>query len=178
MMSHPDTVALAVSVHRVFIFPADLERTTAHFCDFTRVVSYLPHLRLIKTHAANQYRIRYSAAEAGVLHVTFTCDVKTHYAEAKRTFHVVPLAGIPPVKPEVTFNSISGQGYYTSRSLFRPAGSDTEIDYNIEIKGDLPVRRELDWMPKSMVKRIAEDVVRRRLREITAALFTRSLAEL
>ena len=177
-MSQPDTVALAVSVQRIFVFPADLARTTVYFCDFTRVLSHLPHLRLIKTHTADQYRILYSAAEAGVLHVTFYCDVQTHYAEANRTFHVVPLAGIPPIKPQVTFNSITGQGFYTSRSLFRPAGLDTQIDYNIEIKGDLPIRRELDWMPKSMVKRIAEDVVRRRLREITAALFTRSLAEL
>lgn len=177
-MSHPETIALAVSVQRIFVFPANLACTTAYFCDFVRVLNHLPHLRLITTHAADQYRILYSAAEAGVLHVTFYCDVQTHYAEANRTFDVVPLAGIPPVKPEVTFNSITGQGYYTSRSLFRPAGPDTQIDYLIEIKGDLPIRRELDWMPKSMVKRIAEDVVRRRLREITAALFTHSLAEL
>ena len=177
-MSYPDTVALAVLVQRIFVFPADLARTTAYFCDFTLVLGHLPHLRLIKTHAANQYRILYSAAEAGVLHVAFTCDVQTDYAEANRSFHVIPLAGIPPVKPEVTFNSITGQGYYTSRSIFQPAGPNTQIHYSIEIRADLPRRRELDWMPKSMVKRIAEDVVRRRLREITAALFTRSLAEL
>jgi len=177
-MSHPDTVALAVSVQRVFVFPADLARTTAYFCDLTRVLSHLPHLRLITTHAANQYRIRYSAAEAGVLHVTFFCDVQAHYDEANRTFHVDPLAGIPPVKSEAAFNSITGQGYYTSRSVFRPAGPDTQIKYSIEIKADLPRRRELDWMPKAIVKRLAEDVVRRRLREITAAVISRSLAEL
>ena len=177
-MSHLDTVALAVSVQRVFVFPADLARTTATFCDFTRVLGHLPHLRLIKTYAANQYRIRYNAAEGGVLHVSFYCDVQTDYTEARRTFHVIPLAGVPPVQPEVAFNSITGQGYYTSRSFFRPAGSNTQIDYSIEIRADLPIRRELDWMPKALVQRIAEDVVRRRLREITAALLTRSLAEM
>ena len=177
-MSHPDTVPLAVSVRRVFVFPADQAHTTAYFCDFTRVLSHLPHLQLIKTHAANQYRILYSATEAGVLHVTFFCDVQAYYDEANRTFHVDPLAGIPPVRPEVAFNSITGQGYYTSRSVFRPAGPDTQIEYSIEIKADLPRRRELDWMPKAIVKRLAEDVVRRRLREITAAFISRSLVEL
>jgi hypothetical protein len=152
-MSHVETVALAVSVQRVFVVPADLARTTAYFCDFARVLSHLPHLRLITAHAANQYRIRYSATEAGVLHVTIFSDVQTHYDEANRTFHVIPQAGIPPVKPEAAFNSITSQGYYTRR-------------------------RELDWMPKAIVKRLAEDVVRRRLCEITAAFINCSLAEL
>ena len=177
-MSHVETVALAVSTQRVFVVPADLARATAYFCDFTRVLSHLPHLRLITTHAASQYRILYSATEAGVLHVTFFCDVQTHYDEANRTFHVVPLAGVPPVKPEAAFNSITGQGYYTSRSVFWPSGPNTQIAYRIEIKADLPRRRELDWMPKAILKRLAEDVVRRRLREITAAFISRSLTEL
>jgi hypothetical protein len=177
-MSHVETVALAVSVQRVFIFPADLARTTAYFCDFTRVLRHLPHLRLITTHAVNQYRILYSATEAGVLHVTFFCDVQTHYDDANRTFHVDPLTGVPPVKQEAAFNAITGQGYYTSRSVFRPSGPNTQIAYRIEIKADLPRRRELDWMPKAIVKRLAEDVVRRRLREITTAFINRSLAEL
>ena len=177
-MSHLETVTLAVSAQRVFVVPADLARTTTYFCDFTRVLSHLPHLRLITTHAANQYRILYSATEAGVLHVTFFCDVQAYYAEANRTFHVIPLIGIPPVKQEAAFNSITGQGYYSSRSVFRPSGPNTQIDYSIEIRGDLPIRRELDWMPKAMVKRLAEDVVRRRLSEITVAFISRSLAEL
>jgi hypothetical protein len=33
-------------------------------------------------------------------------------------------------------------------------------------------------MPKAIVKRLAEDVVRRQLREVTAAFVSRSLAEL
>ncbi len=177
-MSHVETVALAVSVQRIFVFPADLVRTTVYFCDFARVLSHLPHLRLITAHAANQYRIQYSATEAGVLHVTIFSDVQTHYDEANRTFHVIPLAGIPPVKPEAAFNSITSQGYYTSRSIFQPSGPDTQIEYSIEIKTDLPRRRELDWMPKAIVKRLAEDVVRRRLREITAAFINCSPAEL
>jgi len=177
-MSHLETVTLGVSVRRVFVFPAGLARTTAYFCDFTRVLSHLPYLRLITTHAANQHRIRYSATEAGVLHVTFFCDVQARYDEANQTFHVIPLAGMPPVKQEAAFNSITGQGCYTSRSVFRPSGPNTQIAYSIEIKADLPRRRELDWMPKAMVKRLAEDVVRRRLREITAAFISRSLAEL
>ena len=177
-MGHLETVTLAVSTQRVFVVPADLARATAYFCDFTRVLSHLPHLRLITTHAASQYRILYSATEAGVLHVTFFCDVQAHYDEANRTFHVIPLAGMPPVKQEAAFNSITGQGCYTSRSVFRPSGPDTQIKYSIEIKADLPRRRELDWMPKAIVKRLAEDAVRRRLREITAAFISRSLAEL
>ena len=176
-MTQAETIAVAVAAQRIFIFPADLARTTAYFCDFARVLNHLPHLRILKTYAADQYRIQYSAAEAGVLHVTLYCDVQTNYEEADRIFRVTPLAGIPPVKPEATLNTIIGQGSYLSRAIFQPAGPNTQIEYSIEIKADLPRRRELDWMPHAMVKRIAEDVVRHRLREIIAALFTRSLAE-
>jgi hypothetical protein len=112
------------------------------------------------------------------LHVIFFCDVQADYDEANRTFHVVPLAGIPPVKSETAFNSIIGQGYYTSRSVFRPSGTDTQIKYSPEIKADLPRRRELDWLPDAIVKRLAEVVVRRQLREITATFIRRPPAEL
>jgi hypothetical protein len=135
----------------------------------------LPHLRLVKTYARNQYRILYSAAEAGVYRVAFYCDIQVHYDETKHTLHVTPLVGVPPVLPKVTFNSLTGQGYYSSQSVFQSFGAHTRVRYEVRITAKVPKRRELRLLPDPVVKRVVEGVVKRRLQEITEAFIARSI---
>lgn len=171
-------ISIAVSARRVFTFPADLATTTAYLCDFERTLKDLPYLSLVRTHARNQYRILYSVAEAGVYHVAFYCDIQVQYDETAQTLHVTPLAGIPPVAPKATFNSVSGQGYYTSRSVFDAAGSQTRVAYEVEIQAQVPKRLGLTLIPDAVVRRVVENVVQRRLQEVADALVVRSMDEL
>ena len=167
-------INITVSTRRTFTFPAELSTATAYFRDFENVLRYLPHLRLVKTYASNQYRILYSTAEAGVYHVAFYCDIGVQFDEAAQILRVTPLTGIAPVLPKATFNSLTGQGYYRSQSIFLPAGAHTSVTYEVEIKASVPKRLEWKLIPDAVMKRVIEDVVHRRLQESTNAFITRS----
>lgn len=168
-------ISIAVSAQRLFTFPADLATTTSYFRDFGHTLGYLPHLRLVKTYARDQYRILYSTTEAGIYRVAFYCDIQAQFDEARQTLRVTPLAGIPPVPPEATLNSLTGQGYYRSQSVFQPAGPHTRIKYEVEIKARVAKRLEWKLIPDSVVTRAVEDVVQRRLQEIADAFMVRSI---
>jgi hypothetical protein len=167
---------IAVSAQRVFTVPAGLARTTSHLRDFGHTLDYLaPHLRLVTTYARDQYRLLYSAAEAGVYRVAFYCDIQTQFDEDRQILLVTPLAGIPPVPPKATLNSLTGQGYYWSRSVFQATGPHTSIQYEVEIKAGVPKRLEWTLVPDAVITRVVEEVVQRRLGEITDAFIERSI---
>ena len=169
-------ISIAVSAQRVFTVPANLARTTAHFRDFGHSLDYLaPHLRLAATYARDQYRMLYSVTEAGVYRVAFYCDIQVQFDEDKQILRVTPLAGIPPVPPKATLNSLTGQGYYGSRSVFQAAGAHTSIQYEVEIKAGVPKRLEWRLIPDPVITRVVEEVVQRRLGEITDAFIERSI---
>ena len=121
-------IHIAVAAQRVFTVPAGLARTTSFFRDFGHTLDCLaPHLRLAATYARDQYRMLYSVTEAGVYRVAFYCDIQVQYDESSQILHVVPLEGVPPVAPKATLKSLTGQGYYRSRSAFQSAGLHTRI---------------------------------------------------
>jgi hypothetical protein len=169
-------INIAVSAQRVFTVPAGLARTTAHFRDFGHTLDYLaPHLRLAATHARDQYRMLYCVTEAGVYRVAFYCDIQVRYDESSQTLYVMPLEGIPPVTSRATLNSLTGQGYYRSHSVFQLAGPHTSITYDVEIQAAVPKRLEWKLIPDAVITRVVEDVVQRRLNEITDTFIARSI---
>jgi hypothetical protein len=169
-------IDIAVSAQRVFTIPADLARTTLHFRDFGHTLSYLaPHLRLVTTYAGDQYRLLYSATEAGVYQIAFYCDIQVQFDEVNQVLRVAPLAGIPPVAPRATLNSLTGQGYYGSQAVFRAAGPHTSVQYEVEIEARVPKRLEWALIPDPVIKRVVEDTVQRRLQEITDTFIARSI---
>ena len=174
-----DAILISVSAQRVFAVPADLTEATAHFRDFGRTLDYLaPHLRLVATYARDQYRMLYSVTEAGVYRVAFYCDIQVQYDESSQILHVTPLEGVPPVTPKATLKSLTGQGYYHSRSAFQSAGPHTRITYDVAIQAEVPKRLEWKLIPDAVITRVVEDVVQRRLNEITDTFIARSLSGL
>ncbi len=171
-------IRIAVTDQRTFTLPAGLATTMAYFGDFARTIRDLDHLSLVKTYAADQYRILYSAAEAGVFHVEFYCDLQVQYDERSQVIRVIPLAGILPVSPKVTFNSMTGQGYYASQALFHSTGPNTTVQYAVEIKAEVPKRLEFKWVPDALVKRVVENLVSQRLQVITDGFIARSIKSL
>jgi hypothetical protein len=169
-------IDIAVSAQRVFTVPADLVRTTSHLRDFGHTLDYLaPHLRLAATYARDQYRMLYSVTEAGVYRVAFYCDIEVQFDESSQILHVIPLEGEPPVAPKATLNSLTGQGTYRSRSAFQAAGPHTRITYDVEIQAAVPKRLEWKLIPDAVITRVVEDVVQRRLNEITDTFIARSI---
>jgi hypothetical protein len=167
-------ISIAVSAQRVFTLPADLATTMAYFGDFERTIRDLDHLSLVKTYAKDQYRILYSAAEAGIFRVAFYCDLQVQFDILNQAIRVMPLPGIPPVSPKVTISSMTGQGYYTSQSFFQSAGPNTVVQYAVEIKAEVPKRLELKLVPDQVVKHVVENLVSQRLQAITNGFIVRS----
>jgi hypothetical protein len=169
-------IHIAVSAQRAFTVPAGLAGTTAHFRDFGHTLDYLaPHVRLVATYARDQYRMLYSVTEAGVYRVAFYCDIQVQYDEISQILSVMPLDGIPPVAPRATLSSLTGQGTYRSRSAFQSAGPHTSITYDVEIQAAVPKRLEWKLIPDAVITRVVEDVVQRRLNEITDTFIVRSI---
>ena len=69
----------------------------------------------------------YCVTEAGVYRVAFYCDIQVEFDGVSQILHVTPLEGVPPVAPKATLNSLTGQGYYRSRSAFQSAGPRTRV---------------------------------------------------
>jgi len=169
-------INIAVSAQRVFTVPADLARTTAHLRDFGHTLGCLaPHLRRVATYARDQYRMLYSVTEAGVYRVAFYCDIQVEFDESSQILRVTPLAGIPPVAAKATLKSLTGQGTYRSQTAFQPAGPHTRITYDVEIKAAVPKRLEWKLIPDAVITRLVEDVVQRRLEQITDTFIARSI---
>ncbi len=131
-------IRIAGSVHRSFLFPADLPTACAYFGDFNHIARYLPHIGLVKAYAPNHFRMLYHTTELGVYRVRIYCDLEARFDEKKHVLRVAPLDGHPPVKSRVTINSLTSQGTYTSESVFRAGGGRTRVDYHLVLKARLP----------------------------------------
>ena len=87
----------------------------------------------------------------------------------------MPLEGIPPVAPRATLSSLTGQGTYRSRSAFQSAGPHTRITYDVEVQAAVPKRLEWKLIPDAVITHVVEDVVQRRLNDITDTFIVRSM---
>lgn len=172
---HQMTISIAVSARRAFMLPADLATAKAHFRDFRRMLRCLPELRLVKTHAQGQYRIRYGAAEGGVYRVDLYSDINAQFDDAAGVLEVTPLQGIPAVASRATPGSLTGQGDYSSRLTLRAAGRGTEAAYEVRISAALAKPVGLKLIPDAAVGRFVEMVVRRRIEDITDAFIARAV---
>lgn len=170
-------IYVAVSVQRSFRFPADLPTTCAYFRDFARVLGFLTPLRLVKTYAPDQYRILYSVTESGLYQLAFYCDLQVHYDQRQRTLYVTPLAGIAPVQAKVRLNSLTGQGYYSSQSIFHASGNQTRVDYDVDITATVPKRLEWSLIPDRIIEHVATNRTRQRLNDMTDQFIARSIEE-
>ena len=168
-------INIAVSARRVFTLPAGLATTKAHLRDFRQTLQYLPDLCLVKTYAPNQYRILYSATEAGVYRVDLHSDIQAQFDDAEDILYVTPLQGFPAVASRATLGSLTGQGDYSSRLMLRAAGRHTNARYEVRITAALPKPVGLKLVPNAAVRLLVERVVRRRVQEITDAFIERSI---
>lgn len=168
-------INIAVCARRVFTLPAELPTARAHLREFRQTLRYLPDIHLIKTYAPDQYRIVYSAAEAGVYRVDLYSDIQARFDEAEDTLCVSPLTGLPPVASKATLASLTGQGDYSSRLTLRSAGARTNARYEVRIAATLPKPVGLKLIPDTAVRLFIERVVRRRIREISEAFILRSI---
>jgi hypothetical protein len=162
---------------QTFLFPADVATTSTFYGDFGRILHYLPHIQLVKAYRPDQFRVMYHTLELNVYRVRILCDLQVRYNETTQTLHVTPLFDKPPVRSEVTVNSLSAQGYFTSQSVFRAHGEQTSVDYGINLEARLPKPFGLMLMPDRVTQQIAQNITEWRVHEISGGFIKRSIQE-
>jgi hypothetical protein len=166
-------IKVSGSARRSFVFPAALPLAYAYYADIGRVLSYLPHICLVRAYSPDRLRLLYRSTELGIYHVRIFADVKTSLTDG-RILSIHPMDDIPPVKAAADIHSMAAQGCYSSKSVFHAEGSQTRIEYHLQLQANLPTPLGLHFMPSLVVNRIAGSITRMRIREIVEGFIDRS----
>lgn len=161
------------SARRSFVFPAELPLAYAYYADIGRVLSYLPHICLVRTYGPDRLRLLYSSTELGIYQIRIFADVQTKLEDG-RVLRIRQLGEVPPVKVAASSHSATTQGYFSSLSIFRDEGDKTRIDYSLQLRADLPTPLGLRLMPGRLVDGIARSITNLRIREIVEGFIERS----
>jgi hypothetical protein len=162
---------------QTFLFPADVASASKFYGDFSRILHYLPHIQLVKAYRPDQFRVMYHTLEMNVYRVRIVCDLQVRYNETTQTLHVTPLFDKLPVRSEVTVNSLSAQGTFTSQSVFRAHGEHTSVEYGINLEARLPKPFGLLLLPDRVTQQIAQNITEWRVHEISGGFIKRSIQE-
>ena len=168
-------IKIAGITHQTFSFPADIATASNFYRDFNRILHYLPHIQLVRVYGPDQFRVMYHTLELGVYRVRIYCDLQVRYDEATQTLHVAPLLNKPQVRSEATVQSLTAQGYFTSRSVFRPRREHSLVDYQLGLEARLPKPLGLTLMPDRVIEQIASNITEWRIHEIADGFITRSM---
>jgi hypothetical protein len=168
-------IKLVGSARRSFVFPADLPLAYTYYGDVGRVLTFLPHICLVRSYGPDRFRLLYNSTELGAYHIRIFADVQTMLEEG-RIIRIHALEGHSPAPAKATLNSTTAQGYFQSRSLFHDEADQTRIDYSLELRADLPTPKGLRLMPGRMVNQIAKSIANMRIREITEGFIERSVS--
>jgi hypothetical protein len=168
-------IDLEASFQRTYLFPANLTSSFAYFSNSGRILNYLPHISIIHTYQPNQYRVNYHATEMGIYRILVICDLQISSDEVKNILTVRPLKNQPPrVQSSVGLYSLTGQGQYSSTSIFHPHGDQTLIDFSLQLEASLPVPYGLKLMPESLLSTLASEITQWRIREIGEGFMQRA----
>lgn len=167
-------IRVAGAVQRSFVFPAERPLAYAYYADIGRVLSYLPHICLVHTYGPDRLRLLYHSTELGIYRIRIFADVHT-ILEDGCVLHVRPMDSLPPVQAQSSADSTTSQGYFTSRSIFHDMGDQTSIEYELQLRANLPTPRSLRLMPGSVVNSIARGITHLRIHEIVEGFIERSV---
>jgi hypothetical protein len=170
-------IKIAGTTRQIFSFPADITAASRFYRDFSRILHYLPHIRLVKAYGPDQFRVMYHTMELSLYRVRIYCDLQVSYDEASRTLHVTPLLDKPPIRSEATVHSLTAQGYFTSKSVFRARDDYSVVDYELSLEARLLKPVGLILMPDMVIEQIASNITDWRIHEIAGGFIKRSLQE-
>ena len=170
-------IKIAGTTHQTFSFPADITTVSNFYRDFSRILHFLPNIQPVRAYGPDQFRVMYHTLELGVYRVRIYCDLQVSYDEAAQTLHVAPLLDKPPVRSEATVHSLTAQGRFISRSIFRPRSEHSLVDYQLSLEARLPKPLGLMLIPDRVIEQIASDITEWRIQEIAGGFIARSVQE-
>jgi hypothetical protein len=163
------------STRRTFPFPAALPLAFAYYSDLSRILTYLPHIFLVRAYSYDKFRMLYRTTELGTYRIRIFCDLQAQLDDKERIIYINPLDIARPVKAAASLRSATTQGSFSFQSVFQARGSETRIEYSLWLQADLPTPLGLRFMPGSVINRIAQNIAKWRMREIADGFIERSI---
>ena len=170
-------IKLAGTASLAFDFPAPLNVAYAYYSELETVLHYLPHINVVDSFGPDHFRLLYASREFGGYSMKIYCDLRASIEGGLHVIRIVPEENVPPVDVSAGVNSSVGRGYFSSRGLFFENGEETRIEYEFELRSQLPRPLGMRLMPSRVVNGIARNVTRTRMREIAEGFIDRSLTE-
>ena len=169
-------IKLSASYHHTFFFPARHDACFTYYASLNQTLSFLPHISIVRSYSPNQFRVLYNTTELGIYRVNIFCDVQLEVDPVRNRLLIKPLHNGPsPTKSSFGLYSLTGQGYYSSESIFSADGDQTAIDYKLHMHASLPVPLALRPMPEKVISKIANEITNWRMREIADGFMQRSI---
>ncbi|HID51254.1 MAG TPA: hypothetical protein EYP41_04340 [Anaerolineae bacterium] len=169
-------IAVSGSTHMTFHLPVSVADAFAFYSDMQRLIPYLPHIRLVKTHADNHLRVCYFAKELTAYDINIYCDILVETDPLEYAIRVMPHQVRPFIKPKAGIQAASTYGRYTSESLFFPDGNGTRLEYSLELSAELPEPWALKLIPDPVLNSIASHITNARIDEIAHQFIQQSAA--
>ncbi len=159
-----------------FMFPASRPTAYAYYLDMQRIAQSLPHIQFISANADHSYRLAYNTIELGAYHIRIICDVQAEVDTTWQLLRFLPIEQNPPVATQSGFNSATARGYYYSVSRFFDEGSQTRVEYQLDLKADLPTPLALRVVPEKVLNKISYSITNWRIKEIAGGFIEDSIA--
>jgi hypothetical protein len=170
-------IEIKATTRRVFLFPAPVPLALDFFGNFRRVTQFLTHISLVREFEGGRYRLLYSTVELAAYEIHIFADVETEVDRQTQTLTIRPAQGTVPVKSKVRLRSLTAQGSYGSRSIFREAENNhCEIEYIMELGARLPRPSGIRFVPESFISSIADNITHQRMEEIIDGFITLSIS--
>ena len=168
-------VNISGSVQRSFLFPADIDTALNYYSNLHRTFSFIDHISIMHHHGDEEYRMVYHATELGIYRVRIFCDIRAEVDCHQSELRVHSLDHYPPMSSKAGIYSLSSQGSYNSRSIFKANGDQTEIKYDLQLNASLPIPIGLRFMPEQVIGQIANNITQWRITQIAENFIDRSL---
>jgi hypothetical protein len=162
---------------RSFVFPAELPMAYAYYTDLNRILTLLPHISIMRVYAYDRFRVLYNTLELGAYHIHILCDLQARLDVGEaRVLRILPLRGMPPVRPQAGLTSSTAHGIFSNESVFyEEPGGQTRIDYSLQLRARLPTPLGLRLVPDTVVNNIAESIMDMRVHEIVEGFIENSI---
>ena len=161
-----------------FMFPADLATTFNYYSSMHRLVQHLKYIDLadsIQQDSESDYRLYYNTVELGSYHIHVYCDVRMDVFGEEHSIRLTPIENLPPIKTQVTINSTTDRGHYSSEAHFIEAGDQTRVEYTLSMNARPPRPKGMRFMPGRMVDKIAQNITTHRIKEIAEEFISSSI---
>lgn len=169
-------IKITGSTQRSFIFPTNLDAAFDFFSDIGRILHYLPHISIVKKYNEQGYRMLYRTSELSVYRISIYCDITSDLDQKNQRLRIKPFQAIThPIHARAGLYSLVSQGFFSSTSIFKPAGEGTQVDYELKLAAEMKVPLAIRFMPDGIVESLANNIMQKRMQEIIDGFIARSI---